>query len=140
MHSIEYIHYICIVFHNSLCFHSYSTLYFTILTIYTNTHIYSLVIATASHPLSILRECLPLLGPSSPVVIYCEYCEPLVECYLYMQSRGDCLRIRMSDTWCREYQTLPGRVHPVMYMPTSGGYVLTAIYVGGGAGAVTTTV
>ena len=30
----------------------------------------------------------------------------------------------------REFQTLPGRVRPEMYMPTSGGYLLSGIYVG----------
>lgn len=31
----------------------------------------------------------------------------------------------------REYQTLPGRMHPQMNMQTSGGYLLRGIYVGG---------
>ncbi len=72
----------------------------------------SLIIAGKFHPLPILRECLPLLGPSSPFVVYSEFMEPLAECYLYAQARGDCLRLRLDDIWLREFQTLPGRVHP----------------------------
>ena len=43
---------------------------------------------------------------------------------------GDCLRLRLCDTWLREFQTLPGRVHPEMFMSTSGGFLLLGIYVG----------
>ena len=44
----------------------------------------SLIIACRQHPLPILIECLSLLTPSSPFVVYFEYMEPLVECYLYV--------------------------------------------------------
>jgi len=30
----------------------------------------------------------------------------------------------------REFQTLPGRVHPEMHMTTSAGFILSGIYVG----------
>ena len=30
----------------------------------------------------------------------------------------------------REFQTLPGRFHPEMFMSTTGGFLLTGIYVG----------
>jgi hypothetical protein len=39
-------------------------------------------------------------------------------------------RLVLSDTWCRDFQTLPGRVRPDMYMSTSGGFILTGVYVG----------
>ena len=38
--------------------------------------------------------------------------------------------MNIGDTWLREFQILPGRVHPQMNMVTSGGYVLTGIYLG----------
>ena len=78
--------------------------------------------------------------------------EPLVECYLYLQQTAVALRIVLADTWCgacihisvaliiylvlrcwlrlREFQTLPGRVRPDMFISTSGGYLLSGIYVG----------
>jgi hypothetical protein len=31
----------------------------------------------------------------------------------------------------RDFQTLPGRVHPQMYMSTTSGYILSGVYAGG---------
>ena len=39
-------------------------------------------------------------------------------------------QVALSDTWMREFQTLPGRFHPEMFMSTTGGFLLTGIYVG----------
>jgi len=80
--------------------------------------------------LPILKQALQLLTPSSPFVIYHEFLEPLVDCYLYLQEEGVALRLSLSDSWLREFQTLPGRMRPEMYMTTSGGYILTGTYVG----------
>ena len=57
--------------------------------------------------------------------------EPLVECYVQLQQHDrSAVALMITDTWLREYQTLPGRTHPVMTMPSSGGYLLSGIYVG----------
>ncbi len=88
-----------------------------------------LIIASKYDPLSILKESIVLMLPSSPFAIYCEYMEPLVECYLYLQQSGYAIRMQLCDTWRREFQTLPGRVHPEMKMHTSGGYLLSGIYI-----------
>ncbi len=90
----------------------------------------SLVIACKYNILPILKKSLEMLLPSSPFVIYCEFMEPLVECYLYLVNNNLAIRVATSDTWTREFQTLPGRVHPQMYMSTSSGYILSGIYVG----------
>merc|ERR1712183_277052 len=37
------------------------------------------------------------------------------------------INLRLSDTWMREYQVLPGRTHPSMNMTQSGGFILTGI-------------
>eukprot|EP01039_Chlorochromonas_danica_P002810 gene2810-3064_t len=89
-----------------------------------------LIIAGRYRPLPLLKVALYLLAPSSPFVIYHEFMEPLVECYLYLQETQLALRLVLSDTWMREFQTLPGRVRPDMFMSTSGGYLLSGIYVG----------
>lgn len=126
-----------------------------------------LVIASRHHPLSVLQECLALLVPSSPFVVYCEHVQPLVACYLHVTERRlavkvnktdhstvtstsrrtlpltalssvsvpcrsilPCHQVALSDTWMREFQTLPGRFHPEMFMSTTGGFLLTGIYVG----------
>jgi len=92
----------------------------------------SLVIACRYNILPILKKALLMLMPSSPFVLYCEFMEPLVECYLYLIQHGLAIRVVTSDTWMREFQTLPGRVHPQMYMTTSSGYILSGVYVGRG--------
>lgn len=89
-----------------------------------------LIIACRYHPLPILKEAIVLLAPSSPFVVYCEYMEPLVECFTYLHQESLAVRLHITDTWMREFQTLPGRVHPEMHMTTSAGFVLTGIYVG----------
>lgn len=75
-------------------------------------------------------ECLTLLSPGSPFVIYHEYLEPLESCYMYLSTKEIGIRLILSDTWFREYQVLPGRTHPVMHTSGSGGYILSGIYVG----------
>ena len=89
-----------------------------------------LIIACKYRPLPILKQALYVLQPSSSFVIFHEFLEPLVDCYLYLQANGLALRLVLSDTWMREFQTLPGRVRPDMYMSTTGGYILSGIYVG----------
>jgi len=90
----------------------------------------SLIIACRYNILPILKLALRMLMPSSPFVLYCEFVEPLVECYLHLIQQGLAIRVSTSDTWMREFQTLPGRVHPQMYMSTSSGYILSGVYVG----------
>lgn len=90
----------------------------------------SLILATKFYPLPILKEVISLLLPSSPFVLYFEFMEPLVECYLYLLENALAVRLSLSDTWTREFQTLPNRVHPAMFMSVSSGYLLTGIYVG----------
>ena len=91
---------------------------------------FSLIIACKYRPLPILKQALCVLAPSSPFVVYREYLEPLTECFLHLQQAGTALRMVLSDTWMREFQTLPGRFRPAMFMSTSGGFVLSGIYVG----------
>ena len=39
------------------------------------------------------------------------------------------LRLQLSESWCRAYQVLPGRTHPVMSMPSNIGWILSGIKV-----------
>ena len=72
-----------------------------------------------------LMNLLPFLAPSSPFVVYCEYIEPLTECFMNLQKKKLAINLHLSDTWMREYQVLPGRTHPSMSMTQSGGFILT---------------
>jgi len=91
----------------------------------------SLVMACRYDILPILKKALHLVVPSSPFVLYCEFVEPLTEAYLFLVQNSLALRMIISDTWMRDFQTLPGRVHPAMYMSTSSGYILSGVYAGG---------
>lgn len=94
----------------------------------------SLIIATRFDPLPILMECLALLAPSSPLVVYHEFKEPLLPCYEYLLKRELAVKIVLADSWLREFQVLPGRFHPQMHMSGSGGFLLYATYLGTGTG------
>ena len=73
--------------------------------------------------------CLPaqilieLLAPSAPFAIFSPIIEPLAQCLLHM--RGRAVNLRLSETWLRRYQVLPGRTRPDMNMSGSGGFILT---------------
>jgi hypothetical protein len=60
-------------------------------------------------------------------VVYCEFIEPLAQSFRELQKQGLAINIRLSDTWMREYQVLPGRTHPSMNMSQNGGFILTGI-------------
>ncbi|KAL3921653.1 MAG: hypothetical protein SGILL_002635 [Bacillariaceae sp.] len=87
----------------------------------------SIILAVRYDPTPTLLEMLPFLAPSSPFVVFCEYIEPLADCFRELQKQQLAINLRLSDTWMREYQVLPGRTHPNMSMSQSGGYVLTGI-------------
>ena len=89
-----------------------------------------LIIACKYRPLPILKQALQLLAPSAPFVIFHEFMEPLVDCYLFLQEQELAVKLVLSETWTREFQTLPGRFRPDMFMNATGGYLLTGIYVG----------
>lgn len=89
-----------------------------------------LIIACKYRPLPILKQSLYLLAPSAPFVIFHEFLEPLVDCYLYLQEQELAVKMVLSETWLREFQNLPGRFRPEMFMNSTGGYLLTGIYVG----------
>lgn len=84
----------------------------------------SLILACKFVPVCTLLTLLPYLSPSCPFVVHCEYLEPLLECFQVLQSKNLAVNIRLSDTWMRDYQVLPGRTHPNMNMSQSGGFIL----------------
>lgn len=73
--------------------------------------------------------CLPaqvlieFLAPSAPFAIFSPIIEPLAQCLLHL--RGRAVNLRLSETWLRRYQVLPGRTRPDMNMSGSGGFILT---------------
>ncbi|XP_026886792.2 tRNA (adenine(58)-N(1))-methyltransferase non-catalytic subunit TRM6 [Electrophorus electricus] len=88
-----------------------------------------LVIASRFHPCPLLLGLLKFVAPSRPFVVYCQYREPLIECYTKLREQGGAINIRLTDTWVRHYQVLPNRTHPMLLMSGGGGYVLSGITV-----------
>ena len=87
----------------------------------------SLIVACKYDPTETLIQLLPYLAASCPFVIFCEHMEPLVECFRELQKQDLAINLRLTDTWLREYQVLPGRTHPNMTMSQSGGFLLSGI-------------
>ena len=86
----------------------------------------SLVIAVKKYDSAeTLLALLHHLSPSCPFVVYSEFMEPLTAAFKAVQPHA--INLRLSDTWAREYQVLPGRTHPKMDMSQSGGFLLTGI-------------
>lgn len=46
-----------------------------------------------------------------------------------MKDKPIFIHIKLFDMWAREYQVLKNRTHPLMYMSSHSGYLLTAIKV-----------
>ncbi|KAL4630528.1 tRNA (adenine(58)-N(1))-methyltransferase non-catalytic subunit TRM6, partial [Arapaima gigas] len=84
-----------------------------------------LVIASRFHPCPVLLTLLKFVAPSRPFVVYCQYREPLIECYSKLREQGGTINLRLSETWLRLYQVLPNRTHPVLLMSGGGGYLLS---------------
>ncbi|XP_018422147.1 PREDICTED: tRNA (adenine(58)-N(1))-methyltransferase non-catalytic subunit TRM6 [Nanorana parkeri] len=88
-----------------------------------------LIIASRFHPAPLLLTLLGFVSPSRPFVVYCQYKEPLLECYTKLRERGGVINLKLSETWLRNYQVLPNRSHPKLVMSGGGGYLLHGITV-----------
>ncbi|KAM4693554.1 tRNA (adenine(58)-N(1))-methyltransferase non-catalytic subunit TRM6 [Discoglossus pictus] len=88
-----------------------------------------LIIASRFHPTSLLLSLLEFVAPSRPFVVYCQYREPLLECYTKLRENGGVINLKLSETWLRNYQVLPDRSHPKLVMSGGGGYILHGITV-----------
>ncbi|XP_060088695.1 tRNA (adenine(58)-N(1))-methyltransferase non-catalytic subunit TRM6 [Heteronotia binoei] len=88
-----------------------------------------LIVASRFHPAPLLLSLLEFVAPSRPFVVYCQYKEPLLECYTKLREKGGVVNLKLSETWLRNYQVLPDRSHPRLTMSGGGGYLLTGITV-----------
>uniref|UniRef100_A0A8C5N2W5 tRNA (adenine(58)-N(1))-methyltransferase non-catalytic subunit TRM6 n=1 Tax=Leptobrachium leishanense TaxID=445787 RepID=A0A8C5N2W5_9ANUR len=88
-----------------------------------------LIVASRFHPTPVVLSLLEFVSPSRPFVVYCQYREPLLECYTKLRERGGVVNLKLSETWLRDYQVLPDRSHPKLVMSGGGGYILYGITV-----------
>ncbi|CAI5755953.1 unnamed protein product [Candida verbasci] len=71
----------------------------------------------------IFELIIPKIGGSRPIVIYNQFKENLMEIQSLLNKDNRVLAPMLIETRARPYQTIPGRMHPVMTMKSGGGYV-----------------
>ena len=89
----------------------------------------SLIIASKYHPKKVLLSLFEYLSDSRPFVVYCQYEEPLMECYVTLKDMRCAVNVELTETWCRNMQVLTDRSHPEIVMSATGGYLLRGIKV-----------
>lgn len=87
-----------------------------------------LLVIARHEPASIVNILLEYLAPSMPFVVYSNVIEPLTELCGELKSKR-CVNLKLTESWLRRYQVLPGRTRPDMNMSGSGGYLLSGIKV-----------
>lgn len=90
----------------------------------------SLVIAAKEHPANLVKELLPLVKPSRPIVIFSLCKEVLMELYVELKSTSKVNNLHLTSNWLRMYQILPNRTHPEVNMQANSGYLLTGYTLG----------
>ncbi|KAH3679394.1 hypothetical protein WICMUC_001014 [Wickerhamomyces mucosus] len=88
-----------------------------------------LIIVSTLYIPTLLDKILEKAGGSRPVAIYSQFKEPLVETQIQSLNDLRLLAPTIHETRCRPYQTIPGRLHPLMSMRGGGGYVFSALRV-----------
>merc|ERR1719209_458013 len=88
-----------------------------------------LIFCSRFHPTPIVVKLIRFVAPSRPVVIFNQFREPLIDLYSRFKNAGNVVNLKLSESWMREYQVLPGRTHPLMQMSGGGGYLLTGYVV-----------
>ena len=91
-------------------------------------------------PSSVYMTCSRFLAASASIAFFSQSLQPLAELMAEMTTtskdsedgKTDAVNVQLYEPWMREYQVLPMRTHPNMSMSATGGYVLTATYVGQG--------
>ncbi|XP_075149163.1 tRNA methyltransferase 6 non-catalytic subunit [Haematobia irritans] len=90
----------------------------------------SLVIASKEHPSNLVRELLPFVKASRPIVIFSLSKEVLMELYVELKTGSKVTNLHLTSNWLRMYQILPNRTHPEVNMQANSGYLLTGYTLG----------
>lgn len=88
-----------------------------------------LIVASSLYAPTLLNRLVERVGGSRPVIVYSQFKEPLVETQLGFMNDLRILAPTIHESKARPYQTIPGRLHPMMSMRGGGGYVLSALRV-----------
>lgn len=87
----------------------------------------SLVVVTAKHDPSLIISSLQgVLKASARIVVYSTWREVLLPCYMALRRDTAWVDVSLSESWLRPYQTMPGRLHPLMSCNGHTGTILSA--------------
>lgn len=89
----------------------------------------SLIYVSSLNPATFVPQILPRLRGSTPLVLYSMYKEYLVELNHQFLRQKSILLPNIHHSVVRKYQTIPGKIHPLMTSRSDGGYILTGILV-----------
>ncbi|CAB4252544.1 similar to Saccharomyces cerevisiae YNL062C GCD10 Subunit of tRNA (1-methyladenosine) methyltransferase with Gcd14p [Maudiozyma barnettii] len=84
----------------------------------------SLVVATTLHLPSLLPKLGERVHGSRPIVCYSQFKEILLELSHTLYDDLNYLAPTIIETKCRPYQSIRGRLHPLMTMKGGGGYLM----------------
>lgn len=84
----------------------------------------AMVSVTTLDIMSIIPLLIPKIGGSRPLAIYSQFKEVLLQAQHLLQADKRVLAPSILESRVRPYQTLPGRMHPLMTMRGYGGYLL----------------
>jgi len=87
----------------------------------------SLVIVSRYHPKKLLLSLLEFLPIARPFVVYCQFKEPLMECFVTLRDMKIVTNLEITESWYRNLQVLSNRSHPEIVMSATGGYILRGI-------------
>ncbi|CCH40754.1 tRNA (adenine-N(1)-)-methyltransferase non-catalytic subunit [Wickerhamomyces ciferrii] len=89
----------------------------------------ALIVATTLYTPTLMKRLIESVGGSRPIIIYSQFKEPLIETQLDFMNDLRILTPALHESKARPYQTIPGRLHPMMTMRGGGGYLLSALRV-----------
>ncbi|ODV94203.1 hypothetical protein PACTADRAFT_44898 [Pachysolen tannophilus NRRL Y-2460] len=89
-----------------------------------------LLYCSTIYPTTLIPNIITKIKGSRPIVVYNQYKEILVELQHLLSKNLNVLAPSIMETRARPYQTIPGRIHPLMSMRGGGGYLLwgTRVY------------
>lgn len=88
----------------------------------------ALVLVTTLYIPNVLDCLVSKIGGSRPIVVFSQFKELLVETYHHINNPNAPLPIlapSVLETKARNYQAVPGKIHPVMTMRGGGGFILS---------------
>ncbi|EPZ34931.1 Eukaryotic initiation factor 3, gamma subunit domain-containing protein [Rozella allomycis CSF55] len=89
----------------------------------------ALIVFSKHEPQSIINRLSKYIYPSRPLVAFSTCREVLSSSYVSLRQSKQFVNVQLTESWIRNYQVLPGRMHPTMTTSASGGFILSAIKV-----------